>query len=64
MGVADLTFNEAAALCVLAGRIEKLMEFAKRAEAASGDDLVSLCTSYGFGVITDEGYDPFYGRPK
>ncbi len=32
MGVADLTLNEAAALCVLAGRLEKLMEFAKRCE--------------------------------
>lgn len=61
---ADLTLNEAAALCVLAGRIEKLMEFAKRAEITSGDDLVNLCTSYGFGVIADEGYDPFYGRSE
>jgi hypothetical protein len=60
MGVADLTLNEAAALCVLAGRIDKLMEFAKRAEVTSGDDLIDLCTSYGFGVIADEGYDPFF----
>jgi Protein of unknown function (DUF3102) len=30
--VADLTLNEAAALCVLAGRLEKMIEFAKRAE--------------------------------
>ena len=63
-GVADLTLNEAAALCVLAGRIDKLMEFAKRAEVTGGDDLVSLCTSYGFGVSADEGYSPFAGRSE
>jgi Protein of unknown function (DUF3102) len=40
MGVADLTLNEAAALCVLAGRIEKVMEFAKQAEGINSEDFV------------------------
>ena len=62
--VADLTLNEAAALCVLAGRLEKLMEFAKRAETASPEELVNLCVQQGFGVIVDEGYDPFYGHSE
>ena len=62
--VADLTLNEAAALCVLAGRLEKMMDFAKRAETCSGDDLVNLCVQQGFAVIQDEGYDPFAGRSE
>lgn len=62
--VADLTLNEAAALCVLAGRLERLMEFAKRAEACDPEELVSLCVQQGFAVIQDEGYDPFYGRSE
>ncbi len=63
-GVADLTLNEAAALCVLAGRFEKMIEFAKRAEACGPEELVSLCVQQGFAVIRDEGYDPFYGRSE
>ena len=61
--VADLTLNEAAALCVLAGRLGKLIEFAKRTEA-SGDleELVSLCVAEGIPVIHDENYDAFAGR--
>jgi hypothetical protein len=55
-----LTLNEAAALCVLAGRIEKLMDFARRAE--SGEELVDLCVENGFGYIKDEDYNPYYGR--
>ena len=50
--------NEAAALCVLAGRIEKLIEFAKRAETSTPDDLIELCTQLGFGVITDDALRP------
>jgi hypothetical protein len=64
MGVADLTLNEAAALCVLAGRLEKLMAFSKQAEACNSEELVSLCVQQGFAVIQDEGYDPFYGRSE
>ena len=64
IGVADLTLNEAAALCVLAGRIEKLLEFAKRAETCRPDDLVNLCVQQGFGFIVDEDYDPFHGRSE
>ena len=60
----DLSINEACALIVLAGRIEKLIEFAKRAETTTPDDLVNLCVAHGFGVIIDEGYDPFYGRSE
>jgi hypothetical protein len=60
MGVAHLTLNEAAALCVLAGRIEKIMDFARRAE--SGEELVDLCIEHGFGYIKDESYNPYYGR--
>lgn len=62
--VADLTLNEAAALCVLAGRLERLIDFAKRADGASPEQLVDLCVAEGFGAIKDEGYDPFYGRSK
>ena len=62
--VADLTLNEAAALCVLAGRLEKMMDFAKRAETCSGDDLINLCVQQGFTAIKDEGYDPFAGRSE
>lgn len=62
--IADLTLNEAAALCVLAGRIDKLLEFAKRAETVSGDDLVNLCVAHGVRVITDETYNPFHGRTE
>lgn len=60
----DLTLNEAAALCVLAGRLERLMDFAKRAEGISGNDLVNLCIERGFDVIVDKEYDPFFGRSK
>jgi Protein of unknown function (DUF3102) len=58
--VADLTLNEAAALCVLAGRMEQLIEFAKRAEVGNADDLVEMCIAQGFSVIRDDGYDPFF----
>jgi hypothetical protein len=54
MGVADLTLSEAAALCVLAGRLERLMDFAKRAEGINGEDLIKLCIEQGFSVIKDE----------
>jgi Protein of unknown function (DUF3102) len=64
MGVADLTLNEAAALCVLAGRIEKFMDFAKRAEGSNPEQLVDLCIAEGFGYIKDEGYYPFHGRSE
>jgi hypothetical protein len=60
MGVAHLTINEAAALCVLAGRIEKIMDFARRAQ--NGEELVDLCIENGFGYIKDETYNPFHGR--
>ena len=60
IGVADLTLNEAAALCVLAGRLERLMQFAKRSKSCSGQELVDLCVEEGFGVIVDHGYDPFF----
>jgi hypothetical protein len=50
--VADLTLNEAAALCVLAGRLDKLIEFAKRCETASPEEIVSLCVQQGFGCFT------------
>jgi hypothetical protein len=64
-GVADLTLNEAAALCVLAGRLEKMMEFAKRAEGINGEDLVNLCIKTGFGYIPpDPDYDQFAGRSE
>jgi Protein of unknown function (DUF3102) len=62
--IADLTLNEAAALCVLAGRIAKLLEFAKQAENASPEEVVSLCVAQGFTVIQDPDYDPFYGRSE
>jgi hypothetical protein len=62
--IADLTLNEAAALCVLAGRIEKLLEIAKRAETLSGEDLVDLYVEQGFSVIVDKSYDPFAGRSE
>lgn len=62
--VADLTLNEAAALCVLAGRIEKLIEYAKRAETSTPDDLIEFCMKEGIGVIKDDAYDPFMGAPK
>jgi hypothetical protein len=64
MGVADLTLNEAAALCVLAGRLERLLDFATRAEGASTEQLVDLCIAEGFTVIKDSGYDPFAGRSE
>jgi Protein of unknown function (DUF3102) len=64
MGVADLTLNEAAALCVLAGRLERLMDFAKRAEGCGPEQLVDLCIKEGFTPLVDEGYDPFYGRSE
>jgi hypothetical protein len=63
-GVADLTLNEAAALCVLAGRLERLLDFAKRSEGASTGQLVDLCVAEGFTVIKDEGYAPFHGRSE
>jgi hypothetical protein len=59
-GVADLTLNEAAALCVLAGRLERLMEFAKRAETGDPEELVNFCIAEGFEVIRDDSYDPFF----
>jgi Protein of unknown function (DUF3102) len=59
-GVADLTLNEAAALCVLAGRLERLMEFAKRAETGDSEDLINQCIAEGFGVIHDNSYNPFF----
>ena len=62
--VADLTLNEAAALCVLAGRIEKLIEYAKRAETSTPEDLIEFCMKEGIGVIKDDAYDPFYGRSE
>src|SRR5262249_33316454 len=60
--VAHLSLNEAAALCVLGGRIEKVMDFARRAE--SGENLVDLCIEKGFGYIKDEDYNPFHGRSE
>ena len=62
--VADLTLNEAAALCVLAGRLEKMIEFASRAEACDSEELVNLCVQQGFAMIRDENYDCFYGRSE
>lgn len=62
--VADLTMNEAAALCVLAGRLEKIMEFARRSETATPEEIVSLAVQNGFGVIRDESYDAFAGRSE
>ena len=62
--VADLTLNEAAALCVLAGRLERIMEFARRSETATPDELVSLAVAQGFEIIRDESYDPFAGRSE
>jgi hypothetical protein len=59
-GVAHLTLNEAAALCVLAGRIEKIMDFTRRAQ--SGEEIIDLCVEHGFGYIDDKDYNPFYGR--
>src|SRR5262249_9226800 len=51
---ADLTLNEAAAMCVLAGRLERLMDYARRAQGLSPDELVNLAIKEGFGVIKDE----------
>jgi hypothetical protein len=62
--VADLTLNEAAALCVLAGRLKKLMEFVKQAETASPEEVVSLCVQQGFTVIHDDNYNKFAGRSE
>jgi hypothetical protein len=58
----DLTLNEAAAMCVLAGRIDRLMDFARKAPDLQGDALVDLCVKEGFGVIVDEDYELFLGR--
>ena len=62
--VADLTLNEAAALCALAGRLERLMSFARRSGSCSGQELVDLCVEEGFGVIVDDSYNPFAGRSE
>lgn len=58
----DLTLNEAAAMCVLAGRIERMVEYARKAQHLSGDELVNLAVKEGFGVIVDESYELFLGR--
>jgi hypothetical protein len=63
-GVADLTLNEAAALCVLGGRIEKLLEFAKRTEVADPETLISICAAEGITAIVTENYDPLAGRSE
>jgi DUF3102 family protein len=65
MGIADLTLNEAAALCALADRLKRLFEVAKHAEDASPEQLVDLCVAEGFTLIKDEGsYNPFFGRSE
>jgi hypothetical protein len=62
--VTDLTLNEAAALCVLTGHLERLMEFTKRAEGCNSEQLVDLCIAEGIPIIKNEGYDAFHGRSE
>ena len=41
-----------------------MMEFAKRAETATPEEIVDLCVEQGFTLIKDEGYDPFHKRSE
>jgi Protein of unknown function (DUF3102) len=62
--VAHLTLRQAGALCVMAGRIERLMKAARRAHNGDPEYLIDLCIEEGFGVIEDKDYDPFLGRSE
>jgi len=58
----DLTLNEAAAMCVLAGRFDRLVDFARRAQNLSSDELVNLTIKEGFMLVKRDRHGLFHGR--
>ncbi len=62
--VADLSFNEAAAMLMLSSDVRKLLACAQDCENLSGEELIVRCIAECVAVIQDPNYQPFANRTE